>query len=425
MLTLTLLISALGAGSQLGASNDPLFPRQWGLAQIRVEQAWSRTTGAGVVVAVIDTGADFGHPDLAGQLIKGRDFVNNDDDPQDDEDHGTHVTGIIVAKQGNGAGISGVAPRAKVLAIKVLDADGFGTTSDVISGIRYALQNGARVINLSLGDVLPAEVLHDPSYDQAIEDAFAAGVVVVAAAGNQGYPFADPATAQAALVVGATNRSDTRADYSNAGPGVNIWAPGGEGLISVDQFFCSANPAIWSTVRRGQGDCSQPDYNMFRGTSMASPHVAGVAALVRSANPSLTAAQVRQIILETADTISGGLKRVNAEKAVAAAGSPTSGAGSGGGQSPSGGGSTPGGGSAAPGGGATGAPGESPGEEGGSQETGGGTEGTDGVEGFSPDSPDEQDGAFVKILLGIAVAFVVIAAAGLAWTRLRPTKTRS
>lgn len=422
MLTLTLLISALGAGSRLGASNDPLFPRQWGIERIGADKAWAVSKGAGVTIAVSDTGVDLKHEDLAGKVIEGRDYVDGGP-PQDGHYHGTHIAGIAGAITGNGKGVAGVAPDAKILAIRVFDDDGQYAGGGADS-IRYAADNGARVINLSWGPILSlGGLFDDPAVDSAVRYAFDKGSVVVVSSGNDGNPFSNPATSEVSLVVGATTRLDQKAAYSTAGPGVRIYAPGGD---VTDVIFCEDDDNILSTVPPGSSiDCRGDGYDTLSGTSMAAPHVAGTAALVLAKKPSLSAGQVIDILISTADSITGGLKRVNAEKAVAAAGSPTSGAGSGGGQSPSGGGSTPGGGSAAPGGGATGAPGESPGEEGGSQETGGGTEGTDGVEGFSPDSPDEQDGAFVKILLGIAVAFVVIAAAGLAWTRLRPTKTRS
>lgn len=301
------------------ASNDPWFPRQWGLSHIKAPEAWAITKAPGMVIAVIDTGVDLGHPDLGGEskLIRGPDYRNSDSEPQDDEGHGTHVAGIAVASFDNNLGVAGVAPLARLMAIKVLGSDGSGRTSDVIKGIDFASSNGAHVINLSLGDFLPLEILHDPSYDEAIKRATGRGTVVVAAAGNDGYPFADPATAEFALIVGATDKSGQQAPYSNSGPGVNIWAPGGNDVSSL-QFFCEQDPLIWSTYLRGEGDCSD-DYDQISGTSMAAPHVAGVAAMVRSVNPSLGPVDVRNVIINTADSIDGGLKRINAAKAVNAA----------------------------------------------------------------------------------------------------------
>ena len=340
--TLVAVVLLLGPLPTNASTNDPLLGRQWGLSQIHAEEAWATSKGAGIKIAVIDSGVDMQHPDLAGKVIPGPDYVNNDADPQDDHNHGTHVSGIAAATMGNGEGIAGVAPDSKILAIKVLGADGSGSGQDVAEAIKYAADQKAEVINLSLGNRLDF-LLHDATIDKVIDYAYKQGVVVVVAAGNSGVPFTDPATANITLVVGATNKSDEKASYSQSGAGVRIYAPGGQGV-----GICDQDPDIWSSVRRGKGGCGQSNYSQFRGTSMATPHVAGVAALVRAANASLTAKQVMDLLLSTADTVGVlGLKRVNAAKAVAAAKSAGGGGGSGTGGSsgggPTGGGSTGGG----------------------------------------------------------------------------------
>jgi subtilisin family serine protease len=334
---LVLLMAAALLAASASASNDPLFPRQWGLTQVQAPQAWSRSTGANTVIAVVDTGVDLGHPDLRTKVIAGRDFANNDNTPQDDHDHGTHVSGIAAATTGNGRGVGGVAPAAQILAIKVLESDGGGTSSDVAQGIRYAADRGSEVINLSLSELLPLSVTRSVQVDDAIRYATSRGSVVIAAAGNDAFPFADRETANIALLVGATGRSDTRASYSNSGVGVRIWAPGGD---IVQGLFCDNDSGVWSSVRRGEGGCGQSHYHQFDGTSMAAPHVAGAAALIRSVNPSLTPAQVINILIKTSDRSRDGLPRLNAAKAVAATPRP-GGGGSGGGAPPTGGGGAP------------------------------------------------------------------------------------
>lgn len=308
-----LLLAPFPAGA---ASNDTLIGKQWGLAKIQAENAWTLTKGAGVKIAIVDTGVHLGHPDLAANLIAGRDFVNNDSDPQDDDGHGTHVAGIAAAVSGNSIGVAGVAPSTKILPVKVLDPDG-GFADDISDGIRYATDRKAGVINLSLGEVVPLTELRSQTIDDAIKYAVSKGVVVVAAAGNDAYPFASRDTADLILMVGATTRADGRAAYSNSGDGVRLWAPGGD--VS-DVLFCEADENIWSTILPASGaDCKGDGYDTLSGTSMAAPHAAGAAALVRATNPSLSNSQVIDVLINNADTISGGLKRLNAFKAVSAA----------------------------------------------------------------------------------------------------------
>jgi subtilisin family serine protease len=259
--------------------NDPGWSAQYGPARIQAPQAWDVITGtSAVTIAVIDTGVDLAHPDLASKIWtnpgetgggketngvdddgdgyvddwRGWDFVNADNLPQDDNSHGSHVAGIAAAATNNSAGIAGMAWGARVMALKVLDAAGNGTTASVGAAITWAANHGAKVINLSLGTSAPALVMED-----AVNYAYASGVVVAAAAGNNGPTVFFPGAYEHALAVAATDENDNHASYSNVGPEVDLAAPGS---------------SIYSTVPGGYGYKS--------GTSMATPHVAGVAALL-------------------------------------------------------------------------------------------------------------------------------------------------
>jgi subtilisin family serine protease len=202
--------------------NDFYYGAQWGLPRIGAPAAWELSSGAGVVVAVVDTGIDATHPDLQGAVLSGYDFVNGDADPQDDNGHGTHMSGIIAAHRDNGIGIAGIAPDAMLLPVKVLDATGSGAYSNVASGITYAVDNGARVLNLSLTGPVQSSVLQD-----AIDYATAHDAVVVAAAGNEGSGLPDyPAAANGAVAVAAIDESDAHAAFSNYGSWIAVAAPG-------------------------------------------------------------------------------------------------------------------------------------------------------------------------------------------------------
>ncbi|MBM3267286.1 MAG: S8 family serine peptidase [Candidatus Sericytochromatia bacterium] len=269
----------------------------YGLNRIKAPAAWAKATGkSGVLVAVVDTGVDYNHPDLEGAVVKGPDVVNRDSDPLDDHGHGTHVAGTIGAVA-NGSGIVGVAYGVKILGVKVLAKSGFGSQAGIAEGINSAVKNGAQVINMSLGGP-DSRAMRD-----AIVSATKKGVLCVAAAGNDGdkdpdYPGAQPE----ALGVGATDSADKRSYFSNYGTTVDIAAPGSN---------------IYSL---GLGKA----YKTMSGTSMATPHVAGAAALLLSFKPDLTVAQLRKILEETGDAASGftetpQVRRLNLEKALAAA----------------------------------------------------------------------------------------------------------
>ncbi len=296
------------------APNDSLFGEMWNLnnegnggsfdADIDAPEAWDYNTGScTVTVAIADTGIDTTHPDLAANLwinpsevpgngqdddgngisddVHGANFVDGSGDPGDDHGHGTHVAGTIGAVGFNQTGTVGVSPRVRLMGVKFLDGDGFGTTADAIAAIDYANSKGANVINASWGG---------GGYEQALRDAIAASrAVFVAASGNSGmnndiFPsYPADFNLSNIISVGASNSSDSLAGYSNYGQGsVDLAAPGSN---------------ILSTVPGG--------YSSFSGTSMAAPHVSGAAALLLASNPTASPSQVRSALMSSVDVTSG------------------------------------------------------------------------------------------------------------------------
>ena len=256
--------------------NDPLYGSQWGLPRVGAPAAWSLTTGSpDVTVAVLDTGVELDHADLAGRLRPdGYDFRNADDDPSDDNGHGTRMTGVIAATGNNAIGVSGVAPDTSILPVKVLDADGYGPYSAVADGIIYAVDHGAQVINLSLVGASPSSVLQS-----AIDYATASGVIVVAAAGNSGISDpVYPAASNGVVAVSAIDRSDARPAFSNFGGWIDFAAPG------VD--------VLTTTIGN--------DYGSSTGTSPAAAFGSGVFALLLAANPSMSRDTAIQRVLSGA-----------------------------------------------------------------------------------------------------------------------------
>lgn len=266
--------------------DDPQYNRQWNFRAINVEQAWDETRGAGVTVAVIDTGVSI-VPDLKlTKFVPGYDFVTNKDDASDDNGHGTHVAGTIAQSTNNGYGVAGIAYEASIMPLKVLAASGGGTVADIAEAIKFAADNGASVINMSLGGGGASNMM-----EEAIKYAHDKGVVIIAAAGNEGRNAASyPARYPDVISVAATNPAGDKASYSNFGAGVDISAPGGsaEGSDSSKIIQNTINPATGESVFVG-----------FPGTSMAAPHVSGVAALVKSTGVE-TPDEIRSILLQSA-----------------------------------------------------------------------------------------------------------------------------
>jgi subtilisin family serine protease len=277
--------------------NDPLWPAQWGLRLVGAPRAWDATRGtSAIVIAVLDTGIDGTHADLAGSTVAGRDVLNNDSDPADDEGHGTAVAGVIASRTDNSEGHAGMCWVCSLLPVKVLDSGGNGSTSTVASGIVWAVDHGAHVINMSLGGPGSTSALAS-----AVAYATSRNVVVVAAAGNSGVdtPFY-PAGYSDVISVAATNDADARYSWSNFGNWVRVAAPG-----------CNAAP------RRGGG------YVEFCGTSSAASVVSGLAALMLSLRPTASRAEIEQSVATNTTPVPGvAFGRVEAPAALTAV-SPT------------------------------------------------------------------------------------------------------
>ena len=258
--------------------NDPRFKEQWNLVKVKAPDAWDITTGKGVTVAVIDTGVAYENhgehfqvEDLAGiDFVKGFNFLTGQPHGNDDNGHGTHVAGTIAQATNNGIGVAGIAHRCRIMPLKVLSRGGSGTVGHIAQAIRYAADNGAKVINMSLGGRFPARVM-----EQACEYAKQRGVIIICAAGNErrdsvGYP----AGYSSCVAVSAIGPEDELAFYSNYGDKVAIAAPGG------DKRFGEAAGILQNTIN--PSNPKTQGYFSFQGTSMAAPHVAGAAALVIS-----------------------------------------------------------------------------------------------------------------------------------------------
>ncbi|AWV89857.1 S8 family serine peptidase [Bradymonas sediminis] len=286
-----------------GAPDDPLYQFQWNFKQVGAESAWKVSTGRGVTVAVIDTGVAMENApergitrpkDLDGTaMVAGYDFVDNNDFAWDGHGHGTHVAGTIAQTTDNSYGVAGLAFNAKIMPLRVLNSQGFGQVSDISDAIRFAADNGAQVINMSLGGPLPSLVM-----SRAIKYANKKGVTVVAAAGNGGKRGPSyPAAYKGVIAVAATQFDQNTTFYSQWGKFVDIAAPGGN--TRVDQNGDGRPDGIMQqTLKDGKTD--QHDFLLYMGTSMASPHVAAAAALVISQGITRPE-EVEKILTKTAD----------------------------------------------------------------------------------------------------------------------------
>jgi len=272
--------------------NDQYYKYQWNLKAggINAEPAWDISTGSGVIVAIIDTGIKKGTDLVNTKFVGGYDFINNDNDPTDDNGHGTHVAGTVAQSTNNGIGVAGIAYNSELMAVKVLDRYGSGTYQQVADGIMWASDHGARVISMSLGGGSPSSTLCG-----AVDYASSMGVTVVAAAGNDGMnSLSYPAACNNVISVGATRFDRTLAYYSNYGTNLDLVAPGGD--VNVDQNNDGYGDGILQQTFQG----SAWGYYFFQGTSMATPHVSGVAALLKSKNSQLTPSQIEDALKNTA-----------------------------------------------------------------------------------------------------------------------------
>jgi serine protease len=283
--------SAAGA-NHAGFPTDPCYRYQWHLRQVGLPEAWKLGQGAGVVVAIIDTGVSR-VPDLAETtFVPGYNFVADNDNAADDHGHGTHVAGTIAQSTNNKLGVGGVAFKASIMPLKVLSARGSGSMAAIAQAIRYAADHGAQVINMSLGGPFAVATI-----GRAVKYARGKGVTVVAAAGNDGRgKVGYPARYPGVIAVAATQFDETTTFYSNWGPEVDIAAPGGN--VRVDQNGDGKPDGVLQNTIV-PGDTSRTDYLWFMGTSMASPHVAGVAALIIGAGVTKPDA-VEEILVKTA-----------------------------------------------------------------------------------------------------------------------------
>ena len=333
------LVTQAAAGAAGAGPNDPFFPAQWNLVKVGAPAAWTKSTGSGIVIGVVDTGVDLSHQDLAGKVLATTDCVGSGGQEtsctgsgQDDNGHGTHVSGIAAADTNNGLGIAGMAPGAKLVVAKALDSNGSGNFNDVNAGIEWAVDHGARVVNLSLGaDVPGLGGLVGGSLAPGVNYAWSHGAVAVIAAGNENFfglgssNYGDVN----AVIVGATGPHDEVAPYSSP-LGNAKWAlvaPGGDGADAGGNPVCTGT-AQTSCIVSTYWSASNPtsEYAYDQGTSMATPMVSGTLALLLATG--LTPAQAVGRLLSSADkSVSCGQDCAGRLDAAGAVGAPAPAAG--------------------------------------------------------------------------------------------------
>jgi len=280
--------------------NDPGYAHQWALPKIQAPEAWDLTKGSStLLIAILDTGIDQDHEDLRTKIVANVNFTTSRT-VDDRHGHGTHVAGIAAAITDNGRGIAGVGFDSSLMNVKVLDDRGSGQYSWVANGIIWAADNGAHVINMSLGGSSASSTL-----EAAVQYAFGRGVVLVAAAGNNNTSAPMyPAYYEQCIAVAATDQNDAKASFSNYGSWVDIAAPG---------------VSIYSTLPNHPNRIGVRNYGSLSGTSMAAPHVAGVVALLEARYPGMSNADIAHKLISTADPTTGfspALGRLNAHRAV-------------------------------------------------------------------------------------------------------------
>ena len=265
--------------------NDTMFSKQYAPQIVKAPEAWDITAGdKSVVLSIVDTGIDLKHPDLAGKILKGYDVVDKDNEPMDGQGHGTHCAGIAAAITNNSEGIAGIAPKCSILPVRVLDDNGSGSNSDVAEGIVWAAEHGANVISMSLGGKQKSNAVED-----AVKLAISKNIIVIAAMGNDGqeikcYPGALPGV----VAVGSTDNKDKRSSFSNFGEWISVCAPGSN---------------ILSTFPTYDTSMGQKNYGSISGTSMATPAVAGLAALIKSKNWGYSITDIRKALERGSDDI--------------------------------------------------------------------------------------------------------------------------
>ena len=309
----------LGAmASVAGSTNDPYFPEQWNLTRINAPAAWTKSTGAGIKIGVIDTGIDLTHEDLAAKVSDSVSCIGARDlsaactgSAQDDQGHGTHVAGIAAAVTGNAKGVAGVAPDSKLVVVKALGATGSGALNDVNAGIKWAVDHGARVINLSLeSDGRDVTTAPGQTLTEGVDYAFSHNAIVVVAAGNAtpslfgsgGYANVN------AVIVGASGRQDEVAWYSStlAGAKWGLVAPGGDARGPDGAPSCAGTLATDCVVSTGWFAGKQNQYADDEGTSMATPQVAGAIAMVMAQTPAMSASAAVQRVISAASKVPCG-----------------------------------------------------------------------------------------------------------------------